>query len=180
MPRGRPRKEIDVALAEELLRGGLRLREVAARVRCSPATLKRRLEFCRILEHPPEWAAAEALNKLGPEGVDRVMGAWLARRHRKRPRLAHARPVSPARAPHYLSFIRGLSCTLCGHPGPNEAAHHGRRGVGQKTDDYRTVPLCQQCHRQYHDGRLSWQQRLDLERAITSTLVQYLRIVEQT
>jgi hypothetical protein len=36
-----------------------------------------------------------------------------------------------------------------------EAHHFGTRGVGQKCSDYRTVPLCEAHHREFHDtGRI--------------------------
>lgn len=55
----------------------------------------------------------------------------------------------PARSRSYLAFVRLHACANpgCRLPGPSEADHFGRRGLGQKTDDFRTVPLCAECHR---------------------------------
>jgi hypothetical protein len=39
---------------------------------------------------------------------------------------------------------------VCCRPAPSDPHHVGRRGVGQKTDDYRTVPLCRRCHDEFH------------------------------
>lgn len=56
----------------------------------------------------------------------------------------------PARSPAYLAYVRTHPCCLCGATPPSDAHHWGRRGVGQKTDDYRTVPLCRGCHDHVH------------------------------
>ena len=51
----------------------------------------------------------------------------------------------------YLAFIRRQPCCVCGRPGPSHAAHirsgypdAGWRatGMGEKPDDWRTLPLC--------------------------------------
>lgn len=122
---------------------------------------------------------AELERRLGPELVAALVGAWLGRHHRERPRLQWFRPDSPARAPHYLAFVRELPCARCGAPptGVIDPHHFGPRGVGQKCDDYRTIPLCRPCHLTAHRlgwGR-GWQDSVQL-----ATLVLYLRVVEQT
>lgn len=126
---------------------------------------------------------AAILDKLlaaaGQDVVDETGGVWLSRLHRERPRLLWSRPDSPARAPHYLAFVRGLDCAFCGAPAPSEAHHFGPRAVGQKTDDYRTVPACQKCHAAKHDKPLDPFTRLRVIQAQVDTLVRYLRIVEQ-
>jgi hypothetical protein len=33
---------------------------------------------------------------------------------------------------------------------PNDAHHWGAHGMGIKTEDYRTVPLCRMCHQTFH------------------------------
>jgi hypothetical protein len=53
----------------------------------------------------------------------------------------------------YLAWLHGLSCALCASYGvrqytPTEAAHVGRRGLGQKCSDMEAVPLCAMCHRE--------------------------------
>lgn len=114
--------------------------------------------------------------RVGPELVASAFGVWLARGHRSRPRLMWARPDSPARAPHYLAFVRGLDCVACGAPAPVDPHHFGPRGIAQKTDDYRVVPLCRRCHDAAHaDCNGEW-----VRGEIINTLVRYMRIVEQT
>lgn len=56
----------------------------------------------------------------------------------------------PWRSPQYLAYIRAMACCVCGAPGPSDPSHHGRRGLGQKTDDYRTIPLCRADHDRFH------------------------------
>lgn len=124
-----------------------------------------------------EEALAAMVHTLGQEVVDKAVGVWLAKSHRERPRLFWAKPDSPARAPHYMAFVRQLNCCICGAPPPSEPHHFGPRGIGQKTDDYRTVPLCRRCHDQQHnDGPM----QARIQSKMIETLVRYLRIVEQT
>ena len=52
------------------------------------------------------------------------------------------------RSKKYLSFIRGKPCCICGD---KAEAHHVRRlyfgsGIGIKSHDYCTIPLCRTCH----------------------------------
>lgn len=56
----------------------------------------------------------------------------------------------PARSEHYKAWIRTLPCCVCGMRAPSEHSHHGARGMGQKTDDYRSVPLCRYDHESWH------------------------------
>jgi hypothetical protein len=61
----------------------------------------------------------------------------------------------PIRSENYLAFVRVRPCCVCGAPGPSEPHHFGRRGMGQKTDDLRTVPLCvalNGCHDVFHNN----------------------------
>jgi hypothetical protein len=56
--------------------------------------------------------------------------------------------MKPARDPAYLALIRQLPCvvgSVC--YGAVEAAHTGPHGMGQKSSDYSTVPLCVTHHR---------------------------------
>ena len=57
--------------------------------------------------------------------------------------------------PAYLNFIRRQPCCVCGRAAPSQAAHiragypeAGWRptGMAEKPDDYRTLPLCPDCH----------------------------------
>lgn len=55
----------------------------------------------------------------------------------------------PERDEDYLAFIRTLPCSKCGRPAPSCAHHHplaGHSSTGSKTSDYRSVPLCCDCH----------------------------------
>lgn len=55
----------------------------------------------------------------------------------------------PARNPDYLTWIRNHPCAAAQDgkcSGGIQASHHGSKGMGQKTDDYRTIPLCHHHH----------------------------------
>jgi hypothetical protein len=56
----------------------------------------------------------------------------------------------PHRSPAYLAFVREHACCACGAEGPSDAHHFGPRGLGEKTDDFRTAPLCRRCHDEWH------------------------------
>ena len=77
------------------------------------------------------------------------------------------------RSPAHTSFVRGFACAMCGSTMNIEAAHvrmGSGAGMGQKPDDWRTVPLCAGpysnvcqnlgCHdRQHMNGEpIFWQQ----------------------
>ena len=58
----------------------------------------------------------------------------------------------------YLEWVRGLPCANCQAPGPSEV-HHIKgigsfSGVGKKASDYLSMPMCAQCHRDFHAGYL--------------------------
>ena len=61
-------------------------------------------------------------------------------------------PSPPRRDPHFLRFVRNLPCIVCGTRRRVEAAHFGPRGLGQKADDRRTLPLCLNHHRTGSDS----------------------------
>jgi hypothetical protein len=67
------------------------------------------------------------------------------------------KPPKPLRDAVYLAFVRKHECCVSrdGASGPCYgsviAHHHGPRGMGEKADDYRTVPLCDGHHREFHD-----------------------------
>lgn len=56
----------------------------------------------------------------------------------------------------YMLFVKRLSCSArnldTGSPctGPVEADHVGPRGIGQKSDDRLTIPMCSKHHRERH------------------------------
>lgn len=60
----------------------------------------------------------------------------------------------PVVDPSHLAFVRTLPCAACGRRPPSEP-HHERagRGLGQKSDDDRAIPICRTCHDAEHDGR---------------------------
>ena len=58
--------------------------------------------------------------------------------------------MKPVRDPAYLAFIRSLPCAVCFRTRNVEAAHVGRRGMGQKSSDRETIPLCSLHHREQH------------------------------
>lgn len=60
--------------------------------------------------------------------------------------VAVPRPRSRFRSPVYLAAVRAQPCCSCGAAAPSDPHHHGARGVGQRADDYATVPLCRRCH----------------------------------
>jgi hypothetical protein len=60
------------------------------------------------------------------------------------------KPAGPTRSRGYLDHVRAQPCAGCRAPGPSDPHHWGPRGVGMKTDDHRTVPLCRRCHDTYH------------------------------
>jgi hypothetical protein len=47
--------------------------------------------------------------------------------------------MKPHKVPDYLEFVREHACS------------YGPRGMSQKTSDYRTVALCMNCHREFHN-----------------------------
>ncbi len=92
--------------------------------------------------------------------------------------------TTPVRDPAYLRWIRQQSCPWTGS-GHVEASHHpepmhGR--MGAKTDDYRTIPLSPETHREFHAkgaiGNMTPEQtRQWVETQINRHLIKYLREV---
>lgn len=99
----------------------------------------------------------------------------------------HLRPVpkppKPLRDAAYMKWVRDEhACCIagCGMPA-EEAHHHGPRGMGQKTDDYRVLPLCARCHREFHDtGTIDGMPREDFDAFAAgwqaSLMFDYLRV----
>ena len=58
--------------------------------------------------------------------------------------------MKTTRDPEYLKFIRSLPCCVCFRTRTIETAHVGRRGMGQKSSDRETIPLCSLHHREQH------------------------------
>lgn len=72
----------------------------------------------------------------------------------------------PRNDKEYLEYVRKLPCIWCGRANHSQAHHlkeAGQNGEGYKSDDWFALPLCDTCHKHYHDnGRdefladLSW------------------------
>ena len=76
--------------------------------------------------------------------------------------------MKPPRSRTYLAWIRTLPCAVCGETRGIEASHTGPHGLGQKSSDYSTIPLCARHHRSgvdsYHKlGPRKFSQRHDLD-----------------
>lgn len=57
----------------------------------------------------------------------------------------------PLRSRGYLAWVRSQACCNCHRVRNIQAHHHGTRGISQKTDDLRAVPLCFDCHQGFHN-----------------------------
>lgn len=58
----------------------------------------------------------------------------------------------------YMAYLHTLPCSVPGCcRGPIEAAHFGRRGVGEKVHDFLAIPLCQYHHWESHDRGHDWE-----------------------
>lgn len=86
----------------------------------------------------------------------------------------------------YLSWVREQPCLICGvspcdpHHLNMQGKHSG--GMGLKTSDYRTVPLCREHHSEYHSrGRASFEIRhcIDLREKLIDTLESYIAQKQQ-
>lgn len=85
------------------------------------------------------------------------------------------KPRAPLRSRSYLDYVREHPCCGCGAAAPSDAHHYGARGVGQRTDDFRTVPLCRRCHDDFHEtGSVSTATTTELSRSGTRAL--FLRV----
>lgn len=89
------------------------------------------------------------------------------------------RPVPKSRAPLrsevYMDFIRAKPCMWCGAAAPSDPDHVGPHGLGQKTDDLRTVPACRTCHSERHDkGRVKPHTKEETVNMIYKKQVDYL------
>lgn len=74
--------------------------------------------------------------------------------------------LSLTRDPKYLEHVRERPCCICGASPPSDPHHFGPRGMGQKADDRRTVPLCREHHDEWHTrGRIGLSSRVATEAA---------------
>lgn len=116
------------------------------------------------------------VTEYGQEAIEEVIGAYFKGLESDDPKYVLG-PLPAARAPHYLAYVRQLNCCSCGQAPRVDPHHDGPRGMGQKTDDYRTIPLCFKCHRRLHDGG---ELPIDIKAKMIDTLVRYLRLTEHT
>jgi len=80
------------------------------------------------------------------------------------------------RSNKYLSFIRQHPCLMCGNP--LTIAHHeglGLNAIGAKPPDSHAVPLCDACHKIYHDMGVSFWNGMDVKMEIIKLLTEYLQ-----
>jgi hypothetical protein len=54
--------------------------------------------------------------------------------------------MKPERNPAYLAFVRKQPCCVCGKQWGIEACHSGPHGIGQKSPDHSSIPLCRTHH----------------------------------
>ncbi len=58
----------------------------------------------------------------------------------------------------HMCRVKLLPCVICGRPGPSDAHHC--TGDGMARDDFKTIPLCFNCHRGpngYHAAKETWE-----------------------
>lgn len=82
--------------------------------------------------------------------------------------------LTPWRSSAYLTWVRTLPCVVC--EGPASDAHHligvgNLRGMGTKTSDTLTMPVCRGCHTRIHNEPELWEEQwkwvsLTLDRAV--------------
>lgn len=60
------------------------------------------------------------------------------------------RPQPPERCPAYLQWLKRFPCVCCGLGRWIDPAHFGPHATGQKASDFDALPLCRQCHIEYH------------------------------
>jgi hypothetical protein len=85
------------------------------------------------------------------------------------------------RSEEYLQFIREQACLVCGTSpcDPHHLNFKGNQsgGMGLKTSDYRTIPLCRIHHNEYHNvGKITFADRhsLDLKMEIIKHIERYM------
>jgi hypothetical protein len=58
----------------------------------------------------------------------------------------------------HMCRVKLLPCVICGRRGPSDAHHC--TGDGMARDDFKTIPLCFDCHRGpkgYHNAKATWE-----------------------
>ena len=74
----------------------------------------------------------------------------------------------PVRDSIYLDWVRSHPCCSCLRPAPSDPHHFMEQGggTGLKCDDHFRVPLCRECHMQWHaKGRVG---SLDREQSVSA------------
>jgi hypothetical protein len=89
------------------------------------------------------------------------------------PRLAKKpRRATRWRSQAHCNFVRSHACSFCGSTAAIEVAHvrvGSGAGFSQKPDDFRTVSLCRECHREQHTiGERSFWGHKDVEGLIAA------------
>ena len=80
----------------------------------------------------------------------------------------------------YLNFIRSHPCCICGAK-PVDVNHVGTGGIGIKTSDYYTVPLCRMHHGEYHQiGQKRFEAKyfINLYKIMVDLLIEYMSQIE--
>lgn len=68
---------------------------------------------------------------------------------------------APVKDPKYLAWIKTFPCIVCGRSRNVDPCHTpGSRGMSQKTDDRRAVPMCRVHHEE--QGRIGWKRFLEI------------------
>ncbi len=57
----------------------------------------------------------------------------------------------PGRSKRYLEYIRSEPCCAC-QATPAEPHHTAKAGVGMKSSDFSTIPLCRKHHSELHNN----------------------------
>lgn len=52
--------------------------------------------------------------------------------------------------PLHIAWIKRLPCAECAAPAPSEAHHRVGAGMGLRSHDVTAIPLCRQCHHDFH------------------------------
>lgn len=58
----------------------------------------------------------------------------------------------------HMGRVKACPCVRCGRAGPSDVHHC--RSDGMARDDFKTIPLCKECHQGqygYHNAKASWE-----------------------
>ncbi len=90
----------------------------------------------------------------GQVNKERVFGNFKPPRGYDKPKRENSKNYEnrPGMSPKHLDCIRACQCCVCEHP-PRSEAHHlkagtGERGMGVRSTDKHSVPLCSTCHQE--------------------------------